>query len=399
MKVLYVVQRYGDDVAGGAEEHCRQFATRLADRGHDIEVVTTQARSYVDWANHYPGGTTEIDGVTVHRLGVAMERDVARFGALDARITSRGYTPAWLEREWMRLQGPYVPELPSWLEREAGRFDIVSFVTYLYFTTWAGLPAVASRVPTVLHPTAHDEAYLYLRLFDRMFALPSGFAFLTPEEEALVRRRFRTRAPGVVVGVGQDLDDALSIAGPPDPSAFRAAFGLDDRPYLLYLGRFDSAKGADELLAYFVALKERQPGPLALVVVGQAVVEPPPHPDIVVTGYVEEAMKQHAVAGATALVQPSYFESFSIVLLEAWAHRTPVLVQGRCDVLAGQARRSGGGLPYEGFAEFEAAVEMLCSDESLRRRLGEAGREYAAVAYRWEAVIERYERFLAEIAA
>jgi Glycosyltransferase len=74
---------------------------------------------------------------------------------------------------------------------------------------------------------------------------------------------------------------------------------------------------------------------------------------VVVTGFIDEAGKQSALAGAAALVQPSYFESFSMVLTEAWAHRRPALVQGHCAVLDGQARRSGGGIPYRSYAEFE----------------------------------------------
>ncbi|MEO7442028.1 MAG: hypothetical protein ABIW46_00680, partial [Acidimicrobiales bacterium] len=66
MKLLFVVQRYGKQVAGGAELCCRHYATRLAARGHDVEVLTTCALSYVDWANALPSGTEVIDGVTVH---------------------------------------------------------------------------------------------------------------------------------------------------------------------------------------------------------------------------------------------------------------------------------------------------------------------------------------------
>lgn len=393
MKLLYVVQRYGREVPGGAEAHCRDFATRMAARGHDVEVLTSCALSYTEWADHYPAGEEEVDGVLVHRLPVTLPRDQRIFGDLDARVGSGGFVPRHLQEEWMRLQGPYVAEMAPWLEERASAYDVAVFVTYLYFTAWAGLPAAAGRVPTVLHPTAHDESYLYLRLFDRLFALPTGFAFLTPEEEALVRRRFRARQPGAVVGVGADVD----VSG--DPAWFRSRYGLDDRPYLLFVGRFDVGKAADELLAYFLALKDRNPGPLALVIVGEAVVAPPEHPDIVVTGFVDEATKQGALAGAAALVQPSYFESFSIVLLEAWAHGVPALVQGRCDVLSGQVRRSGGGMAYAGFAEFETGVEMLLADAALRRALGERGRKHVEASYRWDDVIDGYERLVSAVAA
>src|SRR5581483_5323403 len=102
-----------------------------------------------------------------------------------------------------------------------------------------------------------------------------------------------------------------------------------------------------------------------------------------------------ALAGAVALVQPSYFESFSMVLTEAWARRRPALVQGRCAVLDGQVRRSGGGLPYRGYAEFEAMVDWLVAHPAEARRMGEAGRRYVESRYDWDVVLRQYEHLLA----
>ena len=116
------------------------------------------------------------------------------------------------------------------------------------------------------------------------------------------------------------------------------------------------------------------------------------------TGAVDEATKEAAIAGCLALVQPSYFESLSMVLLEAWAHRRPALVQGRCDVLVGQARRSGGAIPYTGFAEFEAAVDLV-SSPGLGTELGVAGRPFVEERYGWDDVLSRYERFLDDVVA
>ena len=85
-RLLYVIQRYGREVAGGAELHCREFATRMAARGHDVEVVTSCAVNYVDWANEYPAGESTVDGVRIMRFPVARARDNHLFSALNPRV-------------------------------------------------------------------------------------------------------------------------------------------------------------------------------------------------------------------------------------------------------------------------------------------------------------------------
>jgi glycosyltransferase involved in cell wall biosynthesis len=391
MRLLYVVQRYGLEVAGGAELHCRQFATKLAERGHEVHALTSCARNYTDWANEYPAGTVEVDGVTVHRLPAAQRREDRFFGPLNARVV-HGHkpVPVFLQEEWMRMQGPWLPGLRPWLEAQAGGYDAVIFFTYLYYTTWAGLPVASGLAPTVLHPTAHDEAPLYLPLFDTMFRHPWAFALSTPEEHDLVRRRFRVGQPSAIIGIGFDVE------APGDGRRFREQYGLGEDPYLLFVGRLDPAKGSDELFDFFCAYRARNTARrLRLVVVGDPVKPLPPHPDVVVTGFVDEQVKRDSYAGATVFVQPSYFESFSMVLAEAWTHRLPALVQAHCDVLVGQSRRSGGGLPYGNYFEFEAALDRLLDDAGLRGGLGAAGRAYVEANYRWDVVLDRYEHLLA----
>jgi glycosyltransferase involved in cell wall biosynthesis len=391
MRLLFVVQRYGEMVPGGAEQYCREMAERLSARGHEIEVATTCARSYVDWADFFAPGTEIINGVVVHRFRVAHPRDNDLFNVLNLRMTrGRGSRRLSVQREWMRMQGPHTPELVHWLERRARDFDCVAFFTYLYWTTWAGLEAVAGTVPTILHPTAHDEPPMRLSLFDAEFRLPDGFALLTPEEAELLRARFHIEPRSDVVGIGVDLTDA-------DPSLFRTQFPMDDAPYLLFVGRLDPGKGAREIVDFFTHYKDRNPGDLRLVLLGEPLIEVPERPDIIVTGFVDYDVRDSAMAGSLALVQPSYFESFSMVLTESFAHRRPALVQGRCAVLRGHAERSGAAIPYSGFAEFEAAVDAIVREPGLADAMGRAGRAYVERDYNWDTVLTRYEHLVADI--
>jgi glycosyltransferase involved in cell wall biosynthesis len=394
VRLLYVIQRFGADVPGGAEAHCREFAQRMAGRGHVVEVLTTTARSHITWEPSFAVGDADDGGVLVHRLPIGRPKDRRRFEPLNVRAL-RGPKPVpWrLQRTWAQLQGPDVPDLVPWLAAEAGRFDVVVFFQYLYSPTTEGLPVASARVPTLLHATAHDEPPMALALFDTVFRHPWAFAFSTPEEQALVERRFGVHPPSGVIGVGVDLDASGDVA------AFRRRFGLGERPYVVNVGRFEAGKGSDQLLDFHETYRRRRPGAPALVVVGERFRDVAPHGDLVLTGVVDEATRSAALAGALALVQPSFFESFSMVLTEAWAQRRPALVQGRSDVLVGQARRSGGGLPYVTYAEFEVALDRFRADAALADRLGRAGRRYAEANYAWPVVMDRYEALLERTAA
>jgi glycosyltransferase involved in cell wall biosynthesis len=324
---------------------------------------------------------------------VEVQRNHDLFGRFNSRMsTAPSVRPLAVQREWMQMQGPYAPELVPWLRHHAPSFDVVVFITYLYWTTWAGLRKCAGAVPTLLHPTAHDEPPMRLSIFQEVMRTPDAFAFLTPEEADLVRLRFPGAPPGDVVGIGVEMDHHG------DGDAFRRRYGLGDAPYLLYVGRVDPAKGAAELIDYFIACKRRTPSDLKLVLLGELLVPDPGRPDVVVTGFVDEASRNNALSGARALVHPSYFESFAMVLTEAFAQRRPALVQRRATVLEGHAARSGGAIPYTGFAEFEAAVELVRTSPELADRFGAAGRRYVEQEYDWDVVTARYERTLERVA-
>jgi len=87
---------------------------------------------------------------------------------------------------------------------------------------------------------------------------------------------------------------------------------------------------------------------------------------------------------------PSYFESLSMVALEAWALGKPVLANGRCDVLQGQCLRSNAGLFYESLPEFVETLGLLQSNRFLAARMGENGREYFRRHYTWPVIVRKY---------
>jgi glycosyltransferase involved in cell wall biosynthesis len=390
VKLAFVTPRYGTDVIGGAETAARMLAERLCERpGWDVEVMTSCALDHLTWENTEPAGSTVLNGVTVRRFPTASRRQMEYFD-VDAKMRVSP-TTATLEdsREWAALNGPMCPDLVDAVA--ATDADVVACYPYLFATT---VDAIAvSKVPTVLHPAAHDEAALYLSVFRQSFRDVDGFVYHTQAERQLMEYAFGIGASSQIV-LGLGVNDAAG-AGRPGGDVL----GLGDRPYLCYLGRVDEHKGCGMLAEYFAEYKERRPSDLALAFVGPVSDNSSDHPDVVVTGTVSEGDKWDIVAGANVLINPSAYESFSLVLLESWTVGVPVLVNESCAATMEHCRRSGGGLWFDSYRSFEVSLDRLLADRGLRHRLGEAGRQYTAHYFRWPAIIERYAQFLERVVA
>ena len=110
---------------------------------------------------------------------------------------------------------------------------------------------------------------------------------------------------------------------------------------------------------------------------------------IIDAGFVSEQEKREAMAGSVAFIHPSVNESLGIVLLESWLARTPALVHAKGEVLRDQCLRSGAGLWFRRYPDFEEELTMLLDDSEKRRALGEAGRAFVQREYSWPAVESR----------
>lgn len=380
MKLTFVTPRYGVEVTGGAELGARMLAEHLvAGAGWEIDVLTTCARDSNTWDNWYVSGSEMINGIVVQRF-VNTQRS-EDFDAFSQHVMRAPQQASPQDSElWIEKQGPTSQELLNAL-RETDS-DAVAFYPYLYHPTVAGIQEV--QKPVVLHPAAHDEPPIYLPVFHEVFNHADAFAYHTTTEQQLVERLFPiAQKPAAVCGLGVDTHEG-------DPKAARTELGLDDAPYVICVGRVDDGKGTGVLSRFFSEYKKNHPSDLKLVFVGPVVNQPLQHPDVVVAGRVSEECKWGALRGAELLVSPSGFESFALVLFEAWLAGTPVLVNGRCGVTAEHAAVANGGASYESYPQFATSLDLLLRDSDLRAELAENGRIYTEANYRWPEVLRRY---------
>lgn len=376
-RIAFVVQRYGEDVIGGSEAFCRQVAERMS-KYFRVEVLTTCAIDYISWKNELPPGTSELNGVAVRRFSNDFGR---RFGfrVLNS-LNLRGFKlNRMLQHFWMKWQGPYSSSLFQYIKDNQEQYDLFVFFTYLYCTTYFGLPPV--RHKSVLIPTAHDEKPIYLDIFDQLFSLPRLIIFLSPEERDFVARRFGT-AYGNFPVIGGGVDCSFK-----DEAHHRQTAG---EQYIIYAGRIDSGKGCGLLFEYFTRYKDSVGGKLKLCLIGRSHMELPCREDILYLGFVPEEEKWRLIGGSLLFVLPSPYESFSLAALEAMACGVPVLANGASEVVRGHCRRGGGGVCFNGYDSFAGSLTELLTDEKRRREMGEAGRNYVRSNYDWAVIEKKY---------
>jgi glycosyltransferase involved in cell wall biosynthesis len=409
MKIAFIVQRYGTEILGGSEYHCRLIAERLAPK-HHVEVLTTCAQDYITWANEYPEGSDRIRGVTVRRFANAQTRDIDAFNRYSEWIFNHAHTRQD-EMEWLRAQGPWCPALLEYLERNHQQYDVLIFFTYLYAPTVLGSKIAPHK--SILVPTAHDEPAIHLDIYKDLFSLPAAIAYNTEVERRFLTTHFSIRAVvEETVGCGVELPQAQQYpkdrapAGPPadeveddSPSyrphlsqrgtIFRRRHRLHG-PIALYGGRIDPGKGCEELIEYFSAYV-KEGGDASLVLMGVKLMPLPEEPFIRFAGRLSDQERTQALEAATVVVVPSPYESLSLLALEAFAMGTPVLANARSEVLVDHCQKSNAGLYYADKDEFCEALKLLVADQRLRAAMGANGRDYVRQNYRWDVILAKYD--------
>ena len=434
MRIAFIVQRYGTEILGGSEYHCRLIAERLAPK-HQVEVLTTCAADYVSWKNEYPEGSDRVRGVTVRRFANARTRDIQAFNQYSEWIFNNAHTRED-ELEWLRQQGPWCPALIEHLERNHHQYDILIFFTYLYAPTVLGMKTAPHK--SILVPTAHDEPAIRLDIYKELFSHPAGLAYNTDVERRFLTTHFSIRAvEEETIGCGVDLPPAqayprdgtaLEAAGEPsdaDPGASPGAGEPPEedavpdespsfRPHLaqrgtifrrrhrlhgpvaLYGGRIDPGKGCEELIEYFSTYVQ-DGGDATLVLMGVKLMPIPEEPFIRFAGRLSDQERLQALEAATVVVVPSPYESLSLLALESFAVGTPVLANARSEVLVDHCHKSNAGLYYADRDEFTECLKLLIADRRLRAAMGANGREYIRQSYRWDVILGKYERMFARL--
>lgn len=386
-KIALVVHRYGLDVNGGAEYHCRVLAEHMVSR-YEVDVLTSCARNSLPWDNAYKEGVEIINQVNVHRFPVEKIRDDILFDELSKKV---GKGEKEIEEEWISQMGPYCPSFIPFLEENADKYEAVIFITYAFYLTVKGMGLHLKN--SILLATAHDDASVRLPIYREVFQSPAAFLYNSVEEKEFIIKNFHTQQkPSRLTCVGIDLPETGVYELPERIKEYK-----DN--YIVYVGRVSNGKNFSELNRDFIEYKRRNPSQLKLIVLGKIDDKMllTYSEDIIYAGFVTEEEKTAVLENAKLLVMPSEYESLSLVILESMAAGRPVLVNGRCAVLKGQCIRSNAGLYYTDFFEFEAGLNYMFAHKEEYQQMCENGYKFVKENYSWDKVVADISSLIEEL--
>lgn len=385
-KIAFVVQRYGLEVNGGAEYHCRVLAEHML-KIYDADVLTSCAISYSPWDNYYDVGESNINGVIVRRFPVEKIRDSMYTAELEFKMRQGDES---VNDDWIAEMGPFCPKLIEYLKNNAYLYKVIIFIGYAFYPSVMGLHLGLKN--TILLPTAHDEPNIYMNIYNRTFKEAKSILYNSVEERKFLNDKFHMEnLPSRLTCVGIDIPDVSEL------DMLEAYKHYDN--YVVYVGRLSDGKNIKQLIRYFIQYKKFHESDLKLLVVGRAdnEIKLIYYEDIIYLGYVSETDKLRFMKNARFLIMPSIYESLSLVILESMALGKPVLVNGDCEVMKGQCIRSNAGLYYTSYAEFEKAMSYMLTNKEVYNQMVQNGLEFVKNNYSWDYVVQNVSSLIEEM--
>lgn len=389
--IALVIPWYGDDIKGGAEQECNYLAHSLKAAGAEVEVFTTCVKeaSADRSVNTLEDGAHAESGILVRRFKVRV-RDMDKFVPANVKIYNGEQVT--LEEEQAYFQEDInSPDMYQYIRENKDNYKCFIFIPYMYGPTYNGSKECPDNC--IMIPCLHDESYAYLHLTRKMMERMKGLIFHAKPEYVLAKRLYNLH--DVKVGVlGEGIDTAWHSEC--NAERFREKYNIQG-DFILFAGRKDAGKKADELLQFFCRYIEiNSHRTVKLVFIGGGHLDIPEEykEKILDLGFVSVEDKHDAFAAASFLCNPSWFESFSLVVMESWLAKRPVLVSEHCAVTTNFCLETNGGLYFKDFPTFAGTVDYLLDNEDVSRRMGENGFAYVMSNFTHEVIAKKYLEFI-----
>lgn len=394
-KLAFVVERYGAEEAGEAGRRTRAIAAALADRGHDVSVLTTCARTAGTWRDELAEGETSLDGVRLLRFKIDPPPKTTlleRLHALGRRL---------VPRDRQLAEGPSSASMETYLARAGTQFDAVFFSGGWGPLAQRGAVAVGTPViapPPVDDPSRSDEACA--SLLGRAKAV--AYAFRGQEQLFAEQVHFTMPSTSTVIGACQDPGTVSSSRFvPPQPVS---------GPFILLVGLHTPA--TDRLVAAFRAFREAhattpfendiegafEGRDLRLLLAGDFGHPHLPQDRVLGIGPVDEQVRRSLMQAAIAVVHADPSAQLPMSLIEAWSMERPSVVAEAHPALGTSAGRLATSYASDA-TTFPSTLAALLAARAPRKMMAAELRAHARQAFSAVDVVRNVETLLDQLRA
>jgi glycosyltransferase involved in cell wall biosynthesis len=397
MKIAFVTSWYGDKIPGGAEQATRGIAKNLTKQGVKVEILTTCVEAFnSDWNINFHEPGVEMSGdITVRRF-LADKRKQRKFDRINCKLM-QGQRISHKEEKTFFKEIVNSKELYKYIRNNGDEYDMFLFIPYMFGTTYFGSQIHPEK--SIVIPCMHDESYAYMTEIKKMCESVKGLIYLSKPEKKFAENILKvSNTNSQVLGLGVDELQQVQNTKLSDISG-----EIEKEQYILYAGRKDEGKNIYLLLDYFQKYKEDNKNvPLKLVLIGggklkDKSIKKEHTQDVVDLGFVSLEEKSFLMENSLMLCQPSVHESFSIVIMESWLGKRPVLVHEGCAVTKNFCKESNGGLYFNNYEVFNEMINYALNNLDILLMMGENGKKYVQENLMWDIVTNNYIRFIEEI--
>jgi glycosyltransferase involved in cell wall biosynthesis len=371
MKILQVIPFFSPEF-GGSVDSVHDLSMHLAQRGHTVTILTTSYHFDTKYANGIPG----------------------------VNVIPLPYFFNW---------GLFIhsPEINNFINDNLRFFDVVILHNYRSYQN-AVLSKYAKIYSVPYCMDAHgsllpiSKKQILKRMFDfvwgkKILSNAAGFIAATPEEQQQYVKMGIDPAKISIIPRGIDISNYHMFI---TENSFRKKYKISADTFLiLYLGRIHSIKGLDILINAFSRLTKAFENTLLVIAgpddgylltlknfISQNNIEK----KVIFTGTLYTDEKIMALQTADLVVVPSYYESFGIVVTEAMASKTPVLISNKCGILQMLSREIVHVCECDKDKLYDA-IEKLYLDENERKKYVNSAYDYTEINFSWDNVIKQYE--------
>lgn len=378
MKILQVTPVFYPAIAyGGIVGVTYEISKRLAEKGHEVSVYTTDANKDSRINKNF----NEMDRITIHYF-----RNISN-------------SLAWNHRLFLPL------DMISVIKKNIKKFDVIHFHDFRTLQNvivhhYAG----KYEVPYLLQPHGSITSDISKRRSKKVFDMLFGSRILNDadkilalnETEAKKCKEMGADSSNIeIIPNGINLTEYRNL---PRRGEFREKYGLNrNEKIVLYIGRIDKSKGLDLLVKAFAGIS-KELDDLKLVIVGpddgylptlqELINQLKINDKIIFTDFISDKDKISAYVDAGVFVTPSFY-GFPLTFLEAMACGVPIITTNKGDFIEGIDNGVGFVVQYDKI-KLENALFKVLTDDELKYRFKENAK-IKSNNHDWNSIVARIE--------